>query len=399
MNIIAKQIHDLQTYGWEILKVKFGNRFSFPFVAFKLRWVTYLAKRNKQKIILIINGAQGTVSEVHRVFHLTDKLKVLNIAYVVVSSNILSLLNIDLMDKFDLLFIHRSAIELGLREIVNRYKKMQKPIIYDVDDLVFDVEKVKNSQFKPIKVFSYEDFLIKVDESLQLMKIADIVLVPTDFLKKYITKKFNLKTAVLRNHLDQRSLVIAGEIKAQRKIDDVVTIGYFPGTATHQKDFLSIEKVLMELLEKNENLRLKIVGPLQIENVPERIKDQIKKQKRVPYKKLMYTYADVDINVAPLEINNDFCEGKSELKYFFAGSVGIPTIASATDAFKHAIINGKNGFLCQDDKDWQKYLRLLVENGQLRREMGEAAFEQVWQEYTPENQAQALKKILSGFGF
>lgn len=399
MNIITKQIDDLKKYGFNILGIKIKNRLSIPFVSFKLNLNLYLAAKKRQKFILIVNGAQGTVSEVHRVFHLTDKLKVLNIPHLVVSSNIIALLNFKKLGRADLLLIHRSEIEPGLMELIDYYQKQKKPIVYDVDDLVFDVERLAEMVFAPSRDFSYEDLISKTNEKKEVMKKSNLIIVPTDFLQKYITEKFKMKVAVLRNHLDQRSLVIAGEIKAKRKIDDVVTIGYFPGTATHQKDFLSIEKVLMELLEKNKNLHLKIVGPLQIENVPEKIKAQISKQKRVPYKKLMYTYADVDINLAPLEMNNDFCEGKSELKYFFAASVGIPTIASATDAFKHAIVNGKNGFLCKNDQDWEKYLHLLVEDEKLRREMGKAAFEQVWQEYTPENQAEELKKILSGFGF
>lgn len=396
MNIIAKQIHDFKNYGFKIFVIKTKNRLSVPFIILKIYLLIKKAEKKQKKTILIINGAQGSVSEVHRVFHLSEKLKILSIPHFVISSNVVDLININLLKKFDLLFIHRTDNNPRVHELMLYYKKNKKPIIYDVDDLVFDYKAIKKT-YLPAKDKKW--LLNSYNFYLDNMKLSDLVLVPTNFLQKRIESEFQLKTMVLRNHLDQRSLEIAGEIKTKRKIDEVITIGYFPGTATHQKDFLSIENVLMELLEKNKNLRLKIVGPLQIENIPEKVKAQIIKQKRVPYKKLMYTYADVDINLAPLEMNNDFCEGKSELKYFFAGCVGIPTIASATDAFKHAIVNGKNGFLCRKENDWKKYLQLLVEDGKLRREMGEAAFEQVWQEYTPENQARELKTILSGFGF
>ena len=396
MNIITKQINDFKNYGFKILKIKIFNRLSVPFIILEIKLILNRAKKNKKKTILIINGAQGSVSEVHRVFHLKEKLKILDIPHLAISTNVINLINVNLLKKFDLLFVHRVDNNPKTNNLMDDYKKNNKPIIFDVDDLVFDCKAIKKTWLREKdKKWLLDNF----NYYLNNMKKVNLNLVPTDFLQKRISGNFGLKTMVLRNHLDQRSLVIAGEIKTKRKIDEIVTIGYFPGTATHQKDFLSIEKVLIELLKKNKNLRLKIVGPLQIENVPEKIKGQITRQKRVPYKKLMYTYADVDINLAPLEMNNDFCEGKSELKYFFAGCVGIPTIASATDAFKHAIVNGKNGFLCKNDQDWEKYLTLLVEDKQLRREMGEAAFAQVWHEYTPINQAKELKKILSGFGF
>lgn len=394
--MLKKQIADFKKYGFKIFVIKTKNRLSVPFIILKIYLLIKKSENSQKKTILVINGAQGSVSEVHRVFHLSEKLKILNVPHFVISSNVVDLININLLKKFDLLFIHRTDNNPRVHELMFYYKENKKPIIFDVDDLVFDYKAIKKT-YLPAK--DKEWLLNSYNFYLDNMKLSDLVLVPTNFLQKRIESEFKLKTIVLRNHLDQRSLVIAGEIKAKRKIDEVITIGYFPGTATHQKDFLSIEKVLMELLEKNKNLRLKIVGPLQIENVPEEIRSQIKKQKRVPYKKLMYTYADVDINLAPLEMNNDFCEGKSELKYFFAGCVGIPTIASATDAFKHAIVNGKNGFLCQKESDWKKYLQLLVEDDKLRREMGETAFKQVLDEYTPENQAKELKKILSGFGF
>lgn len=59
------------------------------------------------------------------------------------------------------------------------------------------------------------------------------------------------------------------------------------------------------------------------------------------------------LNIAPLEINR-FCEAKSELKYFEAALVRVPTVASPTQPFKNAIQHGVNGFLAGDSADWYK---------------------------------------------
>ncbi len=231
--------------------------------------------------------------------------------------------------------------------------------------------------------------------------MADLIITPTDFLSKYIKNKYHVKTTVLRNHLDQKSLDNGKNIfiKNKNKVKKDIIIGYFPGTKTHQKDLETINQTLQKLLQKYSHLKLKIVGDPSLATSFDQTKKQIILHKKVPYKKLMKLYRDVDINLAPSEINNDFCESKSELKYFFAGACGIPTIASATNAFEYAIKNGVNGYLCYKDKDWDKYLEELINNRQKRLSMGKKAFSHVQEKYNPNYQSLELKKILEKINF
>ncbi len=100
---------------------------------------------------------------------------------------------------------------------------------------------------------------------------------------------------------------------------------------------------------------------------------------------------DAIINLAPLEIENPFCEGKSELKYFEGSIYGLLTIASATQTFKEVIKNGKNGFLCNSEKEWISTLTELIEAPKLIQKIRENAFLDTILNYTPIALAEAIQ--------
>ncbi len=74
-----------------------------------------------------------------------------------------------------------------------------------------------------------------------------------------------------------------------------------------------------------------------------------------------------------VELGNPFCEGKSELKFFEAALVGVPTVASATETYAAAIEDGVSGFVARDTVEWRNALELAVTSESLRKAMGKAA--------------------------
>lgn len=97
--------------------------------------------------------------------------------------------------------------------------------------------------------------------------------------------------------------------------------------------------------------------------------------------------ANVDINIAPLEIGNPFCESKSELKFFEAGIVGVPTVAAATAPFVEAIADGIDGFVANGTEQWIAKLEKLILDENLRKEIGAKAREKAISRYTTINAA------------
>lgn len=118
----------------------------------------------------------------------------------------------------------------------------------------------------------------------------------------------------------------------------------------------------------------------------------------VPWYQVPLCYAMVDINLAPLELNNLFTESKSELKYFEPALMEIPSAASDIAPFRVGITHGQTGFLCADEQQWYKALEALVLDPGLRSRMGKAARADVLARYTTAFRSANLGAILDKIG-
>ena len=113
--------------------------------------------------------------------------------------------------------------------------------------------------------------------------------------------------------------------------------------------------------------------------------DRIERVPFVPREELFGNIASLDINLAPLEIGNPFCESKSELKFFEAGIVKVPTVAAATETFRDAITDGTDGFVAATSAGWEEKIGKLIKDKGLRDNMGEKAYHTALERYTTHN--------------
>jgi O-antigen biosynthesis protein len=151
---------------------------------------------------------------------------------------------------------------------------------------------------------------------------------------------------------------------------DPVKIGYFSGSMTHNRDFMEASGALLKVLKTYPNTLLHIVGDLELPGEFAGFKNRIIRKSFVLYLDMLKYMSGLDINIAPLEQNNPYNEGKSELKIFEAGLVGVPTIASRVDSYSKCISDGKNGLLAGSNEEWLDKLSLLVLNSNMRSSIG-----------------------------
>ena len=138
-------------------------------------------------------------------------------------------------------------------------------------------------------------------------------------------------------------------------------------------------------MEKFPAVRLVLAGPLDIENKLNKFSSRIERRPFVPRAKHFEDKASVDINVAPLEIGDPYCESKSELKFFEAGILEVPTVAAATQTFREAIADGVDGFLAANAKGWIEKLEKLIVDENSRESFGKKARETALSKYTNQN--------------
>jgi Skp family chaperone for outer membrane proteins len=148
------------------------------------------------------------------------------------------------------------------------------------------------------------------------------------------------------------------------------------------------------LLDKFPQLRLHIGGPLRLDARFHRFQQRIHRSPYLSWQELPQLIAAVDINLAPLEIENPFCQAKSEIKWMEAALVGVPTVATATDAFQYAVRHGEDGLLAASPEDWHDLLSRLILDQSWREEIGRAAYRRAYADYTPEVAAVRLNETL-----
>lgn len=152
-----------------------------------------------------------------------------------------------------------------------------------------------------------------------------------------------------------------------------VVFGYASGTATHDADFAQAAPALAAVLDAVAGARLQIIGPLALEGALARFGDRIERVPYLPWRRLPAALAGFDVNLAPLDAGDPFCAAKSELKWFEAGAVGVPTVASPIPAMAAAIRDGVDGWLAADVDAWRATLLALAADPAARAAAGRAA--------------------------
>ena len=178
---------------------------------------------------------------------------------------------------------------------------------------------------------------------------ADGFICTNEFLAGKLKRSFDKPVKVIPNSLNQAQVEVSERCVADGgKKHDGFMVGYFSGSPTHAKDFAMVESELVCFLKEHEDAKLLVVGYMKFSpEMREMISvGKVEVHELVDYLELQELMAGVDVNIAPLVVN-DFTNCKSELKFFEAAAVETTTIASPTYTFKKAITDGENGFLAQ----------------------------------------------------
>ncbi len=307
----------------------------------------------------------------------------------------------------DAVVLWRAAWDGHVEQIVDCARGQRSRIIFDVDDLMFKPELARIAIVDGIRTIQISEnearyFFGRVQQVLQA---ADLCTCTTFELAQHM-RDWRKPTHVLPNGFDPETLRRSRLAVRRRRLaasDGLIRLGYAAGTRTHQRDFQQAVPALARLLGERPNTRLVLFrGMVDREAVviPEEFaaldpyRDQIEWRDMVDLADLPDELVRFDINLAPLEVGNPFCEAKSELKYYEAALVDGCTVASPTGPYRRAIDSGRTGFLAADDAAWYESLRRLVDDEKLRRKIGRAAYHDALWTFGPQRRLEMTRSFL-----
>ena len=91
----------------------------------------------------------------------------------------------------------------------------------------------------------------------------------------------------------------------------------------------------------------------------------------------------IDVGVMPLK-KGPWFEGKCGFKLIQYLACGIPAVASGVGVNSNIVLHGKNGFIADTPTEWMQYLRNLIDDQEMRFEMGKKGRDHIVKEYSLE---------------
>ncbi len=361
--------------------------------------------QGKARSVICICGEPDSVGFVYRVLHLVKALAAAGAesSWMTIETAIGALPRIA---SANLVVLWRTAWDDDLAKIVIAAKKGGAAILFDADDLIIDPDLARIRIIDGIRTQGLSESAVETyyRRTLRSFEAADCVCASTAELAAAMRRR-DLPTFLIPNGFEENSFARA-RIAVRRRTqttDGLIRIGYAAGTRTHQRDFRQVAGVLGSILRERSDCRLvlfrypsngePLLDPSEFASL-QGLDDRIEWRNFVPHEDLPDEIARFDINIVPLEVNNRFCEAKSELKFVEAALVEVCTVASPTGPFRRAIRHGENGFLAHDADSWESILRRLIEDPTLRGRVGRAAYRDVLWAHGPRRRVELAASML-----
>jgi glycosyltransferase involved in cell wall biosynthesis len=303
------------------------------------------------------------------------------------------------IDGATIIVLFRTGLDDQIYDIVGQARANGGIVVYDVDDLVFDPAIATPEFIDGIRALPEEalpGYYESVKRARRLIGLVDACTLSTRYLAERIAA-LGKPALLLHNGIDPAMLSWFDRARASaaRPADGKLRIGFAAGTRTHQRDFACVKDALLALLRNRDNILLTVIGALDLAEYPElaEVAHKIEQRPLVPHEDLPLELARLDINLAPLELGNPYCEAKSELKYFDAAMLEIPTVASPTDAYAAAIRPGHNGYLATSTEEWRGCIEHQIDHRALRIRIGKQARVEALRRFGPGTLRENTKRV------
>lgn len=205
-----------------------------------------------------------------------------------------------------------------------------------------------------------------------------------EYLAAY-AKQFNKKVVVNPTTIDTEyvhnppfimpdTVPASPGIPAQGRNDSIV-IGW-TGSHSTLKYLKQLEPVLQKLEATNEHVRFLVIA----DRKPEL---RLSRLNFVPWKKETEAadLMQIDIGIMPLP-DDEWTKGKCGFKALQYMAMEIPCVVSPVGVNIQIINHGENGYLARSEKEWEDFIKVLIQDPTLRKKIGKAGRQKVIDHYS-----------------
>lgn len=257
--------------------------------------------------------------------------------------------------RADLIFIQREAFMTGSVRFERALARSGRPVVFDFDDAIWllDVSEA-NKRLSWLKDPSKTE---------RIIRMADLVIAGNDFLGDY-ARQFHSRVEVIPTVVDTGLYGIPPRTPERT---GAVTIGW-TGSYTSLTHLRTALPMLGQLHQRfGERIRFRVISDrdltipgLPVENVRWRSSSEAA------------DLAAIDIGIMPMP-DDEWSKGKCGFKGLQYMALGKPVVLSAVGVNRTIVQDGVNGFLATDEAEWIAKLALLIEDGDLRKRLGDEA--------------------------
>ena len=356
-------------------------------------------KLKKVKDVIIINGCNPKNLPHPYRYRVLHQMEQLNAGFL--ESDEFYYINFDpiIIIKYRILIFYRCPWTPNVEKAIMLAKNLNKKILFDIDDLVIDLKYTNILPFLKTltqkEKYLYDKGVIRMGKTL---KLCDGAITTTKILarelKNYVPNVFINRNVASEEmwKLSQKAMINKLNIEVNNKS---VIIGYLSGSITHNPDLEMIKPALKKILREYKDVKFLICGDINTDLIDE-FPDKVIKKTFIDWRKLPEIISNIDINIAPL-VNNIFNQAKSENKWLEAALVKVPTVASNIGSFKNIIQNKITGFKCRNNNEWYRVLKKLIRKENLRKEIGENAYNFCKKKYNTLYTGRKLVNFINSF--
>lgn len=271
----------------------------------------------------------------------------------------------------DLVFVQKRLF--GAR-FVKRLLKLDKPLVFDLDDAIFT---------SPKNNWSGSTRHRTLGRLTAIFSAAELVITGNNFLRDY-AENFARRVEVLPTVVDMERYLTKGH-----QPDAPVVLGWIGHSVNHPY-LQNLSGVLSRLSTQFPGLRLLVVSDIDFSMPGVQVENR-RWSEAGEIKDLL----DMDIGLMPLP-DDEWSRGKCALKAIQYMASGLPVVCSAVGANQEVVRDGVDGYLVSDDEQWYAALSTLMASTDMQRSFGTAARQRVLEHFSLAAVAPRMVALLHG---